>query len=333
MPRTSKPWYRASSGTWVSRVNGRLRTLAHGRAGKAEAGRRLRDILTHVDSVGEQVDELSVGELAAKYLAWSASNVRPNTLANVRWYLERFVGWKGREHPASAITVMDVLGWAGSKPWGVNTRYTGIGIVKACWAWGLATGLLSENRLATAPKPAASRREVAPTTDEITDALQKLRGHFRTFFLVLVETGARPSELSGATLNDYHPEMRTIVRLVGKTTGKTGKPRVIYLTLDAVKVILGSIGGNEKNRLLLPNRNGLPWDRSSMCKALRRAGVSRNVTPYSVRHWWITEKLRQGVPAAVVAELTGTSVRMLDKHYNHLSSQGDALRAWLERGA
>jgi integrase len=58
---------------------------------------------------------------------------------------------------------------------------------------------------------------------------------------------------------------------------------------------------------------------------LDRAGLlvgaeDRERSLYSLRHYYITRKLRDGVSVAAVATNTLTSVAMIEKHYNHLKS-------------
>jgi len=41
---------------------------------------------------------------------------------------------------------------------------------------------------------------------------------------------------------------------------------------------------------------------------------------YSLRHTYITMKLLEGVPAAVIAKQCGTSSAMIEQHYSHITS-------------
>jgi len=42
---------------------------------------------------------------------------------------------------------------------------------------------------------------------------------------------------------------------------------------------------------------------------------------YSLRHSWISEALKMGMPTLEVARLTGTSLEMIEKHYGHLATK------------
>jgi site-specific recombinase XerD len=56
-------------------------------------------------------------------------------------------------------------------------------------------------------------------------------------------------------------------------------------------------------------------------------GLDPAVVFYSYRHTFLTNALERGVDVATVAELTGTSISMIQKHYGHLASKHDHLRA------
>lgn len=54
---------------------------------------------------------------------------------------------------------------------------------------------------------------------------------------------------------------------------------------------------------------------SGQAAAVRRAGLDPAATFYCLRHTSISWALKSGVPAQALAEYTGTSVRMIEKHY------------------
>ena len=53
--------------------------------------------------------------------------------------------------------------------------------------------------------------------------------------------------------------------------------------------------------------------------ALRRAGITRRIRPYDLRHAFATEAIAAGVDIGTVAKLMGhSSPMMLLKHYQHV---------------
>ncbi len=53
-------------------------------------------------------------------------------------------------------------------------------------------------------------------------------------------------------------------------------------------------------------------------KSIEREGLQECVL-FSYRHSWITAALKAGVDIGAVAELAGTSVEMIGRHYLHLA--------------
>lgn len=124
-------------------------------------------------------------------------------------------------------------------------------------------------------------------------------------------TGARPGELVALKRGDVDLRTETIT-----FTGKTGS-RTVPLSPAALKLFKRLCKGK------LPTVRLLPWDHSGQWSreiraAAKRAGLPSNVVLYTLRHSFITESLRGGMPTLDVARLTGTSLQMIEDHYGHL---------------
>jgi len=113
-------------------------------------------------------------------------------------------------------------------------------------------------------------------------------------------------------------------------TDHTGQPRIIFLSPDAVE-LLGVQASKYPKGHLFRTRTGTPWSSAILAKSVRRvrerAGVP-TATAYGFRHTFATDALAGGVPDAQVAALLGHSgTAMLHRHYSHLTSRADVLRA------
>ena len=68
---------------------------------------------------------------------------------------------------------------------------------------------------------------------------------------------------------------------------------------------------------------GRPWGRDTwgyqFDKAAKLAELPPKATAYSIRHSTITDLIHAGVDSMTVAQLAGTSVAMIEKHYGHLT--------------
>ena len=87
------------------------------------------------------------------------------------------------------------------------------------------------------------------------------------------------------------------------------------------------ITGRTEGPLFGGRRGGLSTNAIS-CRIKRiknSEDIPDSIVAYSYRHTYITDALQRGVAIATVAELVGTSVAMIQKHYGHLEQRGDHL--------
>lgn len=114
-----------------------------------------------------------------------------------------------------------------------------------------------------------------------------------------------------------------------KTADKTGKPRAIYLSPEAV-TLFRSQALEHPTGPLFPNNRGKAWSGWAVVKAMDAARTKADVphaTAYGMRHSHATDALANGVPDATVAALLGhTNTAMLYKHDSHLTSKAGVLR-------
>jgi integrase len=330
--RQSKPWFRASSNTWVSRVGGRLRTLARGRGQKAQANAKLREILA-VPVAFAEADELPpqrIDELVAQFLDRGCAELAAKSLGRYRSVLHSFLSFVGGRRPAGGVRAVDVLSWVDSRGWNRSTRTLGIAVVSRLFSWGKGVGLLEANPLGKVPRPGIARRERCPTLEEIRILIAAVPEGLHELLECLLETGARPSELAKATVGDL--QGTRLVLPTHKTGKKTGKPRIIYLTPRALAIVRRQIAGKSPAALIFTTSIGTMWrdkwiaEKVSAARAAAKLGP--HVVAYSLRHHFITSKLEQGVPVAIVASLVGTSIAQIDKHYGHIG-ESSSLAKWV----
>jgi site-specific recombinase XerD len=109
-----------------------------------------------------------------------------------------------------------------------------------------------------------------------------------------------------------------------KTSGKTGKPRVIHLNETATAMVSAVISAGQTG-ILFRNSRGQPWNEHSISHAVRkireRTGLDGRAVAYALRYHWATDALARGVPLATVAEMMGNSPEMVAKVYSHLSDK------------
>jgi integrase len=122
------------------------------------------------------------------------------------------------------------------------------------------------------------------------------------------------------TVGDFNPVTRKL-SIRGRdeeTTSKTGE-RVISLDPDALALFTRLAAGRASDAPLLSPDGVSTWnvngDQRRFKDALLQAGAPQDAVPYSFRHTFISRRLEQGMPTAVVANHCGTSVWMIERNY------------------
>lgn len=136
----------------------------------------------------------------------------------------------------------------------------------------------------------------------------------------------RPGALAALTAGDF--DNRTAELTIGKD--KTGKPRRIQLPKEAAQLLADQAKNKLPGAALLMRANGKPWEKDSwklpIAAAVAAAGLPAGATAYTLRHSTITDLVSAGLPLLTIAQISGTSAEMIERHYGHLAS-GAAVKA------
>ncbi|WP_408589424.1 tyrosine-type recombinase/integrase [Novosphingobium sp.] len=136
----------------------------------------------------------------------------------------------------------------------------------------------------------------------------------------------RPGAMAALTVGDF--DKRTAELTIGKD--KTGKPRRIQLPADATKLLAEQAKNKLPTAPLFMRANGKAWDKSSwklpIKAAVIKAGLPAEASAYTLRHSTITDLVTAGLPLLTIAQISGTSAEMIERHYGHLTS-GVAVKA------
>lgn len=128
----------------------------------------------------------------------------------------------------------------------------------------------------------------------------------------------RPGAVSALTVRDL--DKRTSELTIGKD--KSGKPRRILLPPAAAKLLAAQAKRKSPDAPLLARANGKGWDKHSwkhpIADAVDQAKLPKGATAYTLRHSTITDLVNGGLPLLTVAQISGTSAEMIERHYGHL---------------
>ncbi|MEZ5784726.1 MAG: tyrosine-type recombinase/integrase [Rhizobiaceae bacterium] len=130
----------------------------------------------------------------------------------------------------------------------------------------------------------------------------------------------RPGALAQLVAGDF--DRRTSELTIGKD--KAGKPRRIQLPSEAAKLFAAQAKSKLPTAPLFMRSNGKAWDKNSwklpITAAVAEAELPSATTAYTLRHSTITDLVTAGLPLLTIAQISGTSAEMIERHYGHLAS-------------
>jgi site-specific recombinase XerD len=122
-----------------------------------------------------------------------------------------------------------------------------------------------------------------------------------------------------ATLTVDKVNIQLGILTVGKD--KAGRDRKIKLPPTTAAIFSSLTKSKLPTAPLLTQNNGQAWGKDNWKKPIKAAaaaaGLSNAVTAYTLRHSVITDLVTNGLDLLTVAQLSGTSVAMIEKHYGH----------------
>jgi integrase/recombinase XerD len=158
----------------------------------------------------------------------------------------------------------------------------------------------------------------APNTDE------PLAVRDRALLELAYATGVRVSELIGVKLQDISFEERVV-----RVFGKGSKERLVPFGKTALGVIAmyareirPTVDRGETRGMLFLNARGTPLSRVGawgiIKAAARRAGITKRVTPHTLRHTFATHLLEGGADLRAVQEMLGHADLSTTQLYTHV---------------
>lgn len=147
------------------------------------------------------------------------------------------------------------------------------------------------------------------------------------FIRALSTLPLRPGALAALTVADFDPRL-SVLRIGIDKSGQDRRMKVPDIT---AQLFIKSQAHRSPEAPLLSRQEGQAWNKDSwkepIKEAARKAGLPAACTAYTLRHSVITDLVHGGLDLLTVAQLSGTSVAMIEKHYGHLRAEvaADAL--------
>jgi integrase len=312
MARPQKPWFRTGKDTWYATVHGKKVSLG------------VKDKENETPKL-----PVRVGMVIRAFLADAESRAKAKTMRIYRYFLLPFAEAHG-ERPVDDLKPTLAQAYSRKPAWKQQTRHSFLTTLVTAFRWAEQAGMVDRSPLVGVRKPPKASRgmEALLTPEEYARLLDAATPLFRLFLKVLYGSGARPGEVAAITAENFDPDAG-LVRLAEHKTSHKGFRRVIYLTPEAVALLVQQ-RERYQSGLLLRNSRGQAWTQNSIGLALRRtrerAGIPHAIA-YGLRYTFATDALANGVPDAQVAELLGhQGTAMLHRHYAHLGAKAKVLR-------
>jgi len=171
------------------------------------------------------------------------------------------------------------------------------------------------------PVEATGRRELYIGLEDRRKLLEHMPAEVEPFVRALCLLPLRPGAVAKLKVGDYDAARQVLTIPKDKANG--GRRLPVPETAHALLI--------QQSRLKLPSAylfaraDGSPWTKDSWKAPIKSAAVAAalplGTTAYTLRHSTITDLVQLGTPLLTVAQLSGTSVRMIERHYGHLQQQ------------
>jgi integrase/recombinase XerD len=163
--------------------------------------------------------------------------------------------------------------------------------------------------------------------DEVARLINASGNLFRRALLMTVYgTGMRRSEVVHLKVSDIHSK-RMVIRVV---RGKGGKDRDLPLNPELLETLRAYWRWRKPKEYLFPSRGkrrgpDVPLSDKTVWHvcgdAARKAGITKHVTPHTLRHSWATHLLEAGTDLRTIQMLLGHGDLETTARYIHLSQE------------
>lgn len=146
----------------------------------------------------------------------------------------------------------------------------------------------------------------------------------RAVLQVIYASGLRVSEVCGLQLYDVDDQFV-------KVRGKGGKERIVPIASQAVEAIdhyltqFRTVEEEKRDAPLFLSERGKRLDRTFVWKRVKllakRAGISKRISPHTLRHSFATHLLENGADLRVIQEMLGHANIATTDRYTHISQR------------
>ena len=273
----------------------------------------------YVEKIRSEKGDKAADELASRYRRWVDADV----IAKIELIkLTRDQVKKYRNRLSSAPVTVNKIGETRTRA--EDTINRDMTAVRAALNSALADGKVTTDfawREALKPiKNAGNRRDLYLDREQRRSFIQNAPDDLADFLRGLSLLPLRPGALAALTVADFDKRLGALK--VGKD--KNGQTRTIRLPEQTAAMFIKSSKDKLPAAPLLSRADGKVWNKDAwkwpVKRAAKSAGLPIETTAYALRHSVITDLVHGGLDLLTVAQISGTSVSMIEKHYGHLKN-------------
>lgn len=195
-----------------------------------------------------------------------------------------------------------------------NTKSIYTRQLHALWNYFIKIKLTEENIIEVIRPQVSVIRSIDPATlKKIMDELKKNVYHY-SFVYLLVNTGVRVSTLVELKWEDIDWKRKLIIFRNVKVKGTPFTIPLVQKFRDLFKQM-----GIKKSGKIFPYKD--VWSTKFFNKAQKKLKLKTTYGIHRLKHTFISESIKQGVPIEILSELTNTSLRTLKRHYANISKE------------
>lgn len=338
--------YRTGDGNHITRTLGKFEEhAAHGRfdvaisvaaewinhlnvGGTTETVDVMDACVAYVQKIRELKGDKAAEDLQARYRRWVAPDpIRKVQLTKAK--RDHFTAFRKRLNEAPVQVGKSGL----IRPRSKDTINRDIAAVRAALNQALKDGKATSDFAWRAPlaafKNVSKRRELYLDRDQRKQLIGMAAPDLAVFLRGLSMLPLRPG--AGAALQVADFNTRFNVLRIG--TDKSGADRKFRVPREIGEFLTELIGDRPHNDPLFVREGGLAWNKDAWKDPIKlaavKAGLPTKTVATSIRHSVITDLVHGGLDLLTVAQLSGTSVAMIEKHYGHL--RGEVAATALEK--
>lgn len=169
-------------------------------------------------------------------------------------------------------------------------------------------------------KDADRRRELYLDKAQRRKFIEKAPADLALFLQGLSLLPLRPGALAALTVGNF--DKRLSVLTVGKD--KAGRDRKLKLPKDTAALFEQACTDKLPAAPIFARVDGRAWDKDAWKGPVKAAATAAKLpdgaTAYTLRHSTISDLVHSGLDLLTVAQISGTSVAMIERHYGHLRS-------------